>query len=70
MLQVIQGKVPSTHENARLAQVIRLCNLIADCWELDPKHRPTAVRCCDQIGWMVSWKIGSEIGLDPTEESH
>lgn len=52
MLQVIQGKVPSTHKNAQLAQVLRLCSLVADCWELNPTHRPTVARCCDEIDWM------------------
>ncbi|KIO16619.1 hypothetical protein M407DRAFT_85814, partial [Tulasnella calospora MUT 4182] len=71
MLQVIQGKVPSTHKNAQLAQVLRLCSLVADCWELNPTHRPTVARCCDEIDWMVSFRIGSDRHrFGPTEESH
>ncbi|KIO33660.1 hypothetical protein M407DRAFT_17619 [Tulasnella calospora MUT 4182] len=53
-LQVIQGKVPSTHDHAQLAQVIRLCSLMADCWAINPEHRPSAVRCCNEIEWMPS----------------
>ncbi|KIO28401.1 hypothetical protein M407DRAFT_44005, partial [Tulasnella calospora MUT 4182] len=41
VLTVIQGKVPSTHEDAQLSQITRLCSLMMDCWKFDPKDRPS-----------------------------
>ncbi|KIO28972.1 hypothetical protein M407DRAFT_53515, partial [Tulasnella calospora MUT 4182] len=40
-LTVIQGKVPSTREDAQLSQITGLCSLMTDCWAFDPRTRPS-----------------------------
>ncbi|KIO23594.1 hypothetical protein M407DRAFT_77889 [Tulasnella calospora MUT 4182] len=54
ILKVVQGTVPSIHEEAQLAQVIRLCSLMRDCWKFKPENRPDATHCCREIKWIVS----------------
>lgn len=64
-LKVIQGIVPSTHEDEQLAQVKRLCDLMRDCWKIKPENRLHASQCCRQIKWIVSlvfiasWEISN-----------
>ncbi|KIO16728.1 hypothetical protein M407DRAFT_85681, partial [Tulasnella calospora MUT 4182] len=54
VLTVIQGKVPSAHEDAQLSQITRLCSLMTDCWKFDPKDRPSVPQCRNEVAWMVS----------------
>lgn len=54
VLNVIQGQLPLIHENEQLAQVIRLCSLMSDCWKFEPDDRPQAAQCCSEVKWMVS----------------
>lgn len=54
MLKVLQGKVPVTHNDTQLSQILRLWSLMKDCWAFDPKDRPSVMQCYDQVQWMVS----------------
>lgn len=51
--RVIEGKVPAAAEDEHLSQIARLCSLMTDCWILDPRDRPSASRCCDEVKWVV-----------------
>lgn len=53
-LRVLQGKVPLAHEETQLAQVVRLCSLMSDCWKFDPNRRPKAAQCHREMAWLVS----------------
>ncbi|KIO26972.1 hypothetical protein M407DRAFT_23798 [Tulasnella calospora MUT 4182] len=53
-LMVIQGKVPSTREEAQLSQITGLCSLMTDCWEFDPVDRPDVAQCQNEVAWMPS----------------
>ncbi|KIO26361.1 hypothetical protein M407DRAFT_24327 [Tulasnella calospora MUT 4182] len=52
--RVIQGKVPSAHGDPQLSQITRLCNLMQDCWKLDPRDRPSIKECFNEVKWMPS----------------
>ncbi|KIO19449.1 hypothetical protein M407DRAFT_30911 [Tulasnella calospora MUT 4182] len=52
--RVIQGRVASANEDEQRSQIVRLCNLMTECWEFDPQKRPTISRCCDEVKWMPS----------------
>ncbi|KIO21347.1 hypothetical protein M407DRAFT_80511 [Tulasnella calospora MUT 4182] len=54
VLTVIQGKVPSTQEDAQLSQITGLCSLMTDCWKFDPNDRPSVGQCRNEVAWMVS----------------
>lgn len=61
-LRVLQGKVPLAHEETQLAQVVRLCSLMSDCWKFDPNRRPKAAQCHREMAWLPSTvPIGSKI---------
>ncbi|KIO19450.1 hypothetical protein M407DRAFT_51863, partial [Tulasnella calospora MUT 4182] len=44
-LRVIEGKVPSASEDEHLSQIVRLCNLMTECWAFDPWARPSVSKC-------------------------
>ncbi|KAG9010799.1 hypothetical protein FRB90_007621 [Tulasnella sp. 427] len=54
MLSVIEGKVPVPREDEQLAQVVRLCNLMLECWKFAEKLRPPISWCCKEVHWMPS----------------
>lgn len=68
-LKVIQGIVPSTHEDEQLAQVKRLCDLMRDCWKIKPENRLHASQCCRQIKWIPSVPPGGGTSSSPKETS-
>lgn len=53
VLRVTEGKVPAAAEDEQLSQIARLCSLMTDCWVLNPRDRPSAPRCCDEVKWVV-----------------
>ncbi|KIO22113.1 hypothetical protein M407DRAFT_28328 [Tulasnella calospora MUT 4182] len=53
-LAVIRGKVPPPHEEGQLVPIRALCNLMTDCWAMDPKARPGISQCCNELKWMPS----------------
>ncbi|KIO26362.1 hypothetical protein M407DRAFT_24328 [Tulasnella calospora MUT 4182] len=52
--RVVQGQVPLIHEDAQLAQIIRLCSLMKDCWNIEPDKRPHVFQCCKEVERMPS----------------
>lgn len=54
MFKVIEGKVPSASENKHVSQIVTLCNLMTDCWAMNPQERPTISRCYDEVKYVVS----------------
>ncbi|KIO25930.1 hypothetical protein M407DRAFT_75132, partial [Tulasnella calospora MUT 4182] len=51
---VIDGKLPSVTDHARMSLIRRLCSLMAGCWSVDPTKRPTAEDCRKSMKRMVS----------------
>ncbi|KAG8928221.1 hypothetical protein FRC01_006277 [Tulasnella sp. 417] len=48
-LRVIKGNLPLVHKDSQLAQVIRLCSLMTDCWKLAPNDRPSIGKCVNEV---------------------
>ncbi|KAG9040733.1 hypothetical protein FS837_000241 [Tulasnella sp. UAMH 9824] len=53
-LKVMLGQVPLVREDTEVAQVIRLCSLMTDCWKYKPEDRPHVDQCCSEVRWMPS----------------
>lgn len=53
-LKVVQGEVPSAREDEQLSRIVRLCNLMTECWALDPGDRPSVIWCSDEVKRVVS----------------
>ncbi|KIO17051.1 hypothetical protein M407DRAFT_85339, partial [Tulasnella calospora MUT 4182] len=51
---VIDGKLPSVTDHARMSLIRQLCSLMAECWSVDPTKRPMAEDCRKSMTWMVS----------------
>ncbi|KIO25934.1 hypothetical protein M407DRAFT_24784 [Tulasnella calospora MUT 4182] len=49
---VIDGKLPSVTDHARMSLIRQLCSLMAGCWSVDPTKRPTAEDCQKSMRWM------------------
>ncbi|KAG8960111.1 hypothetical protein FRC00_000862, partial [Tulasnella sp. 408] len=71
MLKVIQGKVPLVREDTEVAQVVRLCSLMTDCWKYKPEDRPHVNQCFNEVQWMgPSLKgIPSQPSVPPLRET-
>lgn len=59
-LKVVKGEVPIAREDTQLSQVVTLCSLMTDCWAFDAKDRPSIVRCCSEVRWMVGPAVTAE----------
>ncbi|KIO23340.1 hypothetical protein M407DRAFT_27185 [Tulasnella calospora MUT 4182] len=49
---VIDGKLPSVTDHARMSLILGLCSLMIKCWNINPRERPTAVDCRKLMSWM------------------
>ncbi|KIO28900.1 hypothetical protein M407DRAFT_21977 [Tulasnella calospora MUT 4182] len=56
--RVIQGDLPSITDDVRVSSIMALCSLMAQCWNILPRERPTAQECQSSIEWMP-WAIPS-----------
>ncbi|KAG8984224.1 hypothetical protein FRB90_005474, partial [Tulasnella sp. 427] len=54
MWRVVQGTVPSIHDNSQVGQVVRLCNLMSRCWSLEPENRPNVFQCWNEVNRLPS----------------
>ncbi|KAG9042363.1 hypothetical protein FS837_010958 [Tulasnella sp. UAMH 9824] len=70
MLKVIRGEVPLVREDTQVAQFIRLCSLMTDCWKYNPEDRPGVSQCCNEVRWMPSVPPLRETTSDSKELSH
>lgn len=53
VLHVVTGDLPSVENNSHTSQMRELCDLMDECWKLDPQLRPSAKKCMTKTGWMV-----------------
>ncbi|KAG8910290.1 hypothetical protein FRC00_008480, partial [Tulasnella sp. 408] len=70
ILKVIQGEVPLVREDTEVAQVIRLCSLMTDCWKYKPEDRPNVNQCCNEVQWMPSVPPSRETSSGSKEVPH
>lgn len=47
--RVIQGDLPSLTDDVRVSSIMALCSLMAQCWNILPRERPTAEECQSSI---------------------
>ncbi|KAG8919653.1 hypothetical protein FRC01_001182 [Tulasnella sp. 417] len=52
VVKAMLGMLPEARDHPQLNHIISLCNLMSDCWALDPTARPDASACLVQIRLM------------------
>lgn len=57
VLNVLEGRIAHFGGDKHMAQMKTLCDLVLNCWTVDPKQRPTA----NDFSVSISLMVGSSV---------